>query len=127
MKDVFYFQSCFFLFTQSGVWSCQVSWKFRRNQFSSIVGAQFFFLLYSVCRFTNRPFPINNIYFYWYLFALTFRTLFVLYTCSSVHSASSYPLIAIRETPSTHWSVNVSLTLHPSYILETSYLYAINH
>lgn len=63
-------------------------------------------------RYANtRPFLINDIYFYLYLTFLILRTLSTLYSCSSVHSASSYPLIAIRNTPTANWSVDVSLTV----------------
>lgn len=59
-------------------------------------------------RYANRPFLINNIYFYFYLFFLIFRTLFLLYSCSSIHSSANFPLLVIRN--SQYWSVNVSLT-----------------
>lgn len=91
-------------------WSDQV-----RLQISFVITPQA--LTFLNFRYSNRVLLINDIYFYFYLFFLIFRTLAVLYSCSSVHNASSYPLIAIRRTPTANWSENVSFNLEQSECL----------
>lgn len=60
-------------------------------------------------RYSNRTFLLDDIYFYFYLFFLIFRTFFMLYETSSVNFASAKPLLAIRN--SRYWSINVRLIL----------------
>lgn len=85
-----------------------VKWDFNfRWDANSSIFCLIFSFFSPFLRYANSPFLLNNIYFYFYLFTLIFRTLFVLFTCSSIHNSASFPLVVIRK--SKYWSVNVSL------------------
>ncbi|KAL7038114.1 hypothetical protein ACKWTF_009457 [Chironomus riparius] len=59
--------------------------------------------VFEAIRYADRPFLINHIYFYFYLFFMVFRTLMMLSTCSNIHIEAQKPLISIRNAPVRCW------------------------
>ncbi|CAG9805823.1 unnamed protein product [Chironomus riparius] len=63
--------------------------------------------VFEAIRYADRPFLINHIYFYFYLFFMVFRTLMMLSTCSNIHIEAQKPLISIRNAPVRCWGDDI--------------------
>lgn len=62
-----------------------------------------------ICFFRPLPLLINRIYFWYSLFTLICRTLFVLYSAACIYDESRKPIGYVRGVPAAGWTLEVIL------------------